>query len=79
MSYGNCCLTSDIEECAQVVEDKGVLFPRGNVAALRGKLQELLDNPRQVAAYKAEAQEFILSKYNWDEVVRRTLDLYQKK
>ena len=23
MSYGNCCLVSDIPECAEVVEDKG--------------------------------------------------------
>ena len=24
MSYGNCCLTSDIDECSEVLEDKGV-------------------------------------------------------
>ena len=29
MSYGNCCLTSDIAECAEVVEDKAVLFQKG--------------------------------------------------
>ena len=26
MSYGNCCLTSDIEECSDVMEDCGVTF-----------------------------------------------------
>ncbi len=26
MSYGNCCLTSDIPECAEVVEDHAVTF-----------------------------------------------------
>ena len=26
MSYGNCCLVSDIAECAEVVEDKAFAF-----------------------------------------------------
>ena len=26
MSYGNCCLVSDIPECAEVVEDKALVF-----------------------------------------------------
>ena len=26
MSYGNCCLVSDIPECAEVVEDKGMQY-----------------------------------------------------
>lgn len=30
MSYGNCCLVSDIAECVEVVEDKGVVFRRGD-------------------------------------------------
>ena len=25
MSYGNCCLVSDIPECAEVVEDKALM------------------------------------------------------
>lgn len=28
MSYGNCCLVSDIPECAEVVEDKSSLYLR---------------------------------------------------
>lgn len=26
MSYGNCCLVSDIPECTEVVEDKALIF-----------------------------------------------------
>ena len=77
MSYGNCCVVSDIPECAEVVEDKAVTFSRGNVEELRAVLQELLDNPKLVAEYKAEACDFICSKYNWDDVVHRTLELYR--
>ncbi len=76
MSYGNCCLVSDIEECAQVVEDHAAIFEKGNVAALQKTLQELIDRPGEVARYKAGAADFICKKYNWDDVVSRTIELY---
>lgn len=77
MSYGNCCLVSDIPECAEVVEDRAVLFQKSDVADLRQKLQMLCDQPETVAGYKAEAAPFILNKYNWDDVVEQTLGLYR--
>ena len=77
MSYGNCCLVSDIPECAEVVEDKGVLFRKSDVEDLRRQLQYLCDNEDVVRGYKAQAADFICSKYNWDDVVQQTLGLYQ--
>lgn len=77
MSYGNCCLVSDIPECAEVVEDKAVLFQKSNVDDLRQKLQTLCDQPETAAGYKANAAEFILNKYGWDDVVDKTLALYR--
>ncbi len=76
MSYGNCCLVSDIAECSEVVEDKAVLFKKGNIADLKDKLQMLSDSPAVVARYKAEAADFICEKYNWDKVVEETLAVY---
>lgn len=77
MSYGNCCVVSDIPECAEVVEDKAVVFPKSNVDELKKTLQGLLDDPEKVAEYKKSAAEFICSKYNWDDVVDKTLELYR--
>lgn len=79
MSYGNCCLVSDIPECAEVVEDKAAVFPKGNVDELKKTLQELLDNPERVEQYKKNAADFICQKYNWDDVVGKTLELYSKR
>lgn len=76
MSYGNCCLTSDIDECASVVEDMGILFKKSDVNDLREKLQQACDNPQSVQNIKAKSQAFILSKYNWNDVTARTLRLY---
>lgn len=76
MSYGNCCLTSDIEECKEVIEDKGLVFKKSNIDDLKQKLQYLCDNKNIVNKYKNEAELYILNKYNWDKVVNDTLNLY---
>lgn len=77
MSYGNCCLTSDIEECAAVMEEYGVTFPKGDVPALAQTLQRLCDEPHTVEAYKQNAADYITGKYSWDDVTEKTLELYR--
>lgn len=77
MSYGNCCLTSDIAECTAVTEGHGLVFPRGSVAALGAMLQKLCDTPELVEAYRKTAADFVLQKYSWDDVTQQTLELYQ--
>ena len=78
MSYGNCCVVSDIDECTEVVEDKAVTFCKGDVEDLKNKLQVLCDNADIVYQYKIKAADFIHEKYNWNDVVDRTLKLYEK-
>lgn len=78
MSYGNCCLVSDIAECTEVVEDKAMVFRRGDVEDLREKLQTACDREELVQGYKKDAAEFICGKYDWDEVVAETVKLYYK-
>ena len=77
MSYGNCCLVSDIPECSEVVEDKAVKFIKGNIKSLQNSLQKLLDEQAQVKEYKNITADFVCEKYNWDDVVRQTLLLYK--
>lgn len=76
MSYGNCCIVSDIPECSEVTEDKAALFPRGDVAQLEATLQNLCEDAARVAQYKASSQDYICKKYSWDDVVKKTLELY---
>ncbi|MDO4265191.1 MAG: glycosyltransferase family 4 protein [Eubacteriales bacterium] len=79
MSYGNCCVVSDIAECAEVVEDKAVTFRKSDVQDLREKLQALCDDRARTEAYKAGAADFICRKYDWDEVVKETVGVYAGK
>lgn len=79
MSYGNCCLVSDIPECTEVVENKALVFRRADVIDLRRKIQEACDKPEMVLKLKHQAADFICDKYNWDTVVDNTLKLYMEK
>ena len=76
MSFGACCLTSDIPGCMETAEDRAFYFEHGNVEALRKSIQSLLDTPETVKNCKAKASEFILEKYSWDKTVDMTLAVY---
>lgn len=78
MSYGNCCLVSDIAECADVVENVGVKFKKSNVNDLKNKLQMLCNNKQIVETIKSQSADFVCSKYDWDKIVEKTLKLYKK-
>ena len=76
MSYGNCCLTSDIPECAEVVGDKALIFGKSDVEDLKEKLRFACDNREEIVMRKEQAIEYVCKKYNWDEVVNTTISLY---
>ena len=77
MSYGQCCLVSDIPECIDVVEDKALSFVKGDYQDLRDKLKMLLDDPELVQKYRKEAASYVCDKYKWDKVVEETLNVYR--
>ena len=79
MSYGNCCLVSDIPECAEVVENKALIFKKSDVKDLQEILQDACDHPEKVDRYKKQATAFICEKYNWNDIVEETMKLYRKK
>ena len=76
MSYGNCCVTSDIPECADVINEYGITFKKGDEEDLKNKLRFLLDNRDEAEKFKANSAQYICNKYNWDDVVCQTLRLY---
>lgn len=76
MSYGNCCVVSDIPECKEVVEDKAVTFEKGKIDKLRMVLTKLVDDETSVYKYKDNATSFITEKYNWNDVVEKTVGVY---
>lgn len=77
MSYGNCCVVSNIPECTEVVEDRAIVFEKSCVEDLQEKLEWLLSHEEVVKKYKTEASDFICKKYSWDDVVDKTQRIYQ--
>ena len=78
MNYGCCCVTSDIGECADVMNGSGITFPRGSAEALREALQDLCDHPEKAEAHRAKAREVVASKYTWQEITAQTHELYRE-
>lgn len=76
MSYGCNCLISDIEENTQVTDSYAVSFKKSNVEDLKVKLEQCLNGVNRINS--VEISDFILNKYNWNDVVERTEELYKK-
>lgn len=83
MSYGCPVLSSDIAECDEIwdeAERRGAgticsSFAAANVNDLRRALEALLRDPGRIAM-GARAREYVLSRYDWDEIADATLDVY---
>lgn len=78
LAYENAVLCSDIPENTLVTEDKAMHFKKSNVDDLANKLQILCNDEALVKQIKAGTDEFIVGKYNWQDVAKSTYDLYQK-
>ena len=78
MSFGNCCLVSDIPENTEVIEECGLSFEKSNVDDLKQKLEYILENPEKVYRLQKNSIDFVCQKYNWDNVVEKTEFYYNK-
>lgn len=67
MSYGNCCLVSDIPENMAVISTMGYSFKKSNVDDLADRINMLLLNPDKVHWLKQFTGDYIIRKYNWDQ------------
>ena len=76
LSFHNCCLSSDIPECAEVLGDWGYQFRCGSMEDLRERLQMLCDHPEKVAESRHQVEEHF-THLTWDEVTEQTLALYR--
>jgi glycosyltransferase involved in cell wall biosynthesis len=76
MSYGKAVLASDIPEIMEVTRIHGLAFRSGSVKDLVRKLRHLLANPELAVQKGAEAKEFVLRDYQWDDIVAETETLY---
>lgn len=77
MSAGARCLVSDIPENTAVTRDFAVSFKSMDVDSLTQKLSELLNAPDE-NLYAKEQRAYIMENYNYENVVKKTEQIYRK-
>ncbi|HEY3418198.1 MAG TPA: glycosyltransferase family 4 protein [Armatimonadota bacterium] len=77
MSYGLCCLVSDIPENLEAIAGHGVTFHNADVADLSRRLQQLLTTEGLPDIIAANATEHIRRQYSWDRITNEFEACYQ--
>jgi glycosyltransferase involved in cell wall biosynthesis len=76
MSYGSCCVASDIPENKEAIGRFGYTFKSRDSDNLRRVLSDLIDHPEKVDLMKEPARAHVLRNYSWDTVSEQIEGLY---
>lgn len=77
MSYGKCCLVSDIPPNTEAGGDCVPYFSSGDARALTNRMAELLAAPADRARFGAAARRRVLKAYSWQEAADATRNVYR--
>ena len=77
MSYGNCCVASDIPENLEALETYGYTFKNRDSRDLARLLHKLINNPSLVEEKKEAARRHVLENYSWDKVAAQMEVFYR--
>jgi glycosyltransferase involved in cell wall biosynthesis len=77
MSCGVAVVGSDCGEIPRVIEDAGLVFPEGDVQALRDCLARLLHDPSLLAELGRRGRARVLAHYTQAQVAAQTYAIYQ--
>ena len=78
MSYGLCCLTSDIPENLEGLGDCGFTFQSKNVDDLARQLHMLTTNHQAIDAVASRAIERVARHFSWDRITDQFEALYEE-
>jgi len=76
MGYGNCVLTYETPENAEVVDAAAILY--SDTADLTTSLQRVADDLGLVDEYRAKAQEHVQLHYSWESITDKYEELFKK-
>ncbi len=79
MSYGLCCLISDIPPHRDIITNRtnGLFFNSRDANDLTLKLKWLLSQPNEIELFGEKAKDKLSKRLSWNEVVRETESLYK--
>lgn len=76
MSFGLCCLTSDIPENREAIGEAGLTFRNMDVNDLTAKMQCLLNNQVLCDEFGSLGRARVEQKFSWDKIADNFEDLY---
>ena len=76
MSYGNCCVVSDIPENLEALGNYGYFFKSKDYKDLKRCLQTLIDKPELIYEKKKDVAEYVCKHYSWDKIADEFEQLY---
>ena len=76
MSYGRCCLVSDIPPNIEALAGNGEQFRCGDSGDLAAKLDSLLSDPARRKKLGDDGRRHAVAEYSWDRVAALTAELY---
>ena len=82
MSYGKCCVCSDIPENLEVIEPEcgqqlGVSFSSGDATQLKRRLEAVIGDPEFASALGAKARAHVAAQFDWDLIAGQYLDVFR--
>lgn len=77
MSYGKCCLVSDIPENIEAIGTAGFTFQNKDAADLRNALDNLLASETLRRSVGDDARARVKAHYNWERITDEFEDMYQ--
>ncbi|WP_260208872.1 glycosyltransferase family 4 protein [Lacticaseibacillus paracasei] len=79
MAYGNAVACTNITELREIVGNAHALtFNPDDVEGLQGVLQRFLDDPIIQRSMRQSSSDFIQKKFNWNDIVDRTISVYHE-
>ena len=78
MSYGDCCLVSDIPENQEAMNGFGYLFKNRDSHDMAVKLDYLINYLDAVESVKEKAKNYVLKNYSWDKIADDFERLYTR-
>lgn len=77
MSYGLCCVSSDIPENQEGIAGQGHVFENESPNDLHRVLKDLLQKPEEIKALGEAASQRVLGEHHWDQITSRFESFYR--
>jgi glycosyltransferase involved in cell wall biosynthesis len=78
MAMGKPVLASRVGVIDEYLEGSGILYPEGDVDGLARSMADLMADPELRAKLGREGRKKVEKVYNWDNVARKTAEIYHK-